>query len=129
MSCRHLVSQYKGSMKNEAQFEGTRSLAHSTRSIPQIERITKNAIGASATTRLAQRRLEIPNTSFRLPEFCMALLDRLFNQSTNLSSSQRKFWDEHGYLVLKGVLKPKEIRAYLDELDSLWKTGNTMTTP
>jgi ectoine hydroxylase-related dioxygenase (phytanoyl-CoA dioxygenase family) len=51
----------------------------------------------------------------------MALLDRLFNRSTNLSSKQRKFWDQNGYLVLKGFLKPKGIRAYLDELDSLWE--------
>ena len=116
-------------MKNEAQFEGTRSLAHSTRSIPQIKRITKNAIGTNATTRLAQCRLEIPNTSFRLPEFYMALLDRLFRRSTNLSSNQRKFWDENGYLVFKGFLKPRGFRAYLDEFDSLWKIGNTMKTP
>ena len=116
-------------MKNEAQFEGTHSLAHSTRSIPQIECITKHAIGTSSTTRFAQCRLEIPNTSFRLPEFCITLLNRLFNRSTNLSSNQRKFWDENGYLVLKGFPKPKEIRAYLDELDSLRKTGNTMTAP
>lgn len=56
-------------MKNEAQFERTHSLVNSTRSIPQIERITKNAIGARL--RLAQLGTgwKFPILAFDYPNF------------------------------------------------------------
>lgn len=59
----------------------------------------------------------------------MAILDRIFNRSANLSSKQRTFWDENGYIVLKGFLKPKGVQAYLDELDSLWENRDREDNP
>lgn len=59
----------------------------------------------------------------------MALLDKLFNRSTNLSSKQKSFWNENGYLVLKGFLDPNGIQAYLDEIDSLWENRRREDNP
>jgi len=59
----------------------------------------------------------------------MSLLDKLFNRPTGLTPDQRSFWDENGYLVLRGFLKSKNVRAYLDEIDSLWENRKQEDNP
>lgn len=59
----------------------------------------------------------------------MTLFETLFNRSSKLSAEQRTFWNENGYIVLRGFLKPKLVRQYLDELDELWENRNREDNP
>lgn len=52
----------------------------------------------------------------------MSFLSALFNRPQKLTPAQQSHWDENGYLVLKGFIKPALVKRFLQELDQLWNT-------
>lgn len=51
----------------------------------------------------------------------MSFLRSLFNRPKSLTAEQRADWEQTGYLILKGFLKPSLVKRYLDEIDRLWE--------
>jgi len=52
----------------------------------------------------------------------MSLLSGLLGRPYSLSEAEKADWENKGYLVLKGLIKPRWIDAYLREIDRLWET-------
>ena len=59
----------------------------------------------------------------------MSFLTSLFNRPKKLSSEQLAQYDESGYLILKGFLKPALIDAYLKSVDRLWEERKRAENP
>ena len=59
----------------------------------------------------------------------MSLLSSIFAQPPSITNSQKEFWNQNGYLVIEGLLKPSLVQQYLEEIDRLWENRDQEDNP